>query len=90
MTGNWIQTGSDSSRLQSLLRTAISELNAAASNLVTLKNIMAQMVVNSDYTTIETIFNLQAGQGQTLHDVLGSASDDLQGTLVQGLLQRFG
>lgn len=90
MTGSWVPSGNDQQRLQGQLRGAIAQLAAAAATLVTLSDIMSQMVSGSDYTTIETYFGLATGSGQTLHDVLGTASTDLQGSNVQGLLQRFG
>jgi hypothetical protein len=90
ITGSWVPSGNDQQRLSAQLRGAISQLAAAASTLQTLSNVMSQMVSGSDYTTIETYFGVATGEGQTLHDVLGTASSDLQGSPVQGLLQRFG
>lgn len=91
MVSSWVPTGSDQQRLQGQLRNAISQLTSATSSLLALKNIMAQMLGGgSDYTTIETYFSVSSGNGQPLHDVLGTASDDLQGASVQALLQRFG
>jgi hypothetical protein len=91
MASAWIPTGGDQQRLQGMLHVAINQLTNANAILQTLTNIMAQMLgASSDYTTIETYFGLQAGQGQPLHDVLGSAASDLQGSNIQGLLQRFG
>jgi hypothetical protein len=71
-------------------RSAISQLAASAAALQTLANIMAQMVASSDYTTVETYFGLATGSGQTLSTVVGTASADLQGSPIQGLLQRLG
>jgi hypothetical protein len=90
ITGSWVPSGNDQQRLSGTLRGAISQLASSAASLQTLANIMSQMVASSDYTTIETYFGLAAGTGQTLHDVLGTASTDLQGGNIQGLLQRFG
>lgn len=91
MSSAWVPTGNDQTRLQNQLRVAIQQLAAAASSLEALSNVMAQMLNGGvDYTTIETYFGVPTGQGQTLHDVVGTASTDLQGTNVQGLLQRFG
>lgn len=91
MASAWVPTGNDQTRLQNQLRVAIQQLAAAASSLESLSNVMAQMLNGgTDYTTIETYFGVPTGQGQTLHDVVGTASTDLQGTNVQGLLQRFG
>lgn len=90
VTGSWVPSGGDQARLSGSLRSAISQLASSAAALVTLSNIMSQMVVGSDYTTIETYFGLATGTGQTLHDVLGTASTDLQAGNIQGLLQRFG
>ncbi len=89
MVGNWVSTGNDAQRLGGQLRAAITQLGAAANTLAALKNVMAQMVASSDYTTIEAEFGVPAGSGQTLHDVLGTASDTLQASDVQALLQRF-
>lgn len=90
ITGSWVPSGNDQQRFQSQLRGAIIQLASAAATLSTLSNIMSQMVSGSDYTTIETYFGVATGYGQTLHDVLGTAATDLQGSNVQGLLQRFG
>lgn len=91
MTGNWVPSGNDQQRLQAQLRGAITQLAAAAVGLQSLSNIMSQMVGGgTDYTTVETYFGLQAGQGAVLSSVVGTASGDLQGGNVQGLLQRFG
>jgi hypothetical protein len=89
MTGSWIPSGNDASRLGGQLRTAVAQLTAAAQTLQTLKNVMAQMTVGTDYTTVEAYFGLQAGTGGAVHDLVGSASDDLQGSLIQGLIQRL-
>lgn len=90
MASAWIPTGADNQRLGPQLRTAVSQLASAAAGLLTLKNCMAQMLNGgTDYTTIESAFGLQAGTGQAVHDIVGSASDDLQGSFVQGLLQRL-
>jgi hypothetical protein len=91
IAGSWVPSGNDQPRLTGQMRSAIAQLQAAAATLGSLKNIMAQMVGGgTDYSTIETYFAVGTGYGQTLHDVLGTASDDLQGSNVQGLLQRFG
>ena len=91
MASAWIPTGNDQQRLQGQVRSTISQLAAAANTALTLTKIMSQMLNNgSDYTTIETYFGLQSGQGQSLSDVMGTASSDLQGSNIQALLQRFG
>jgi hypothetical protein len=90
IAGSWVPSGNDQQRLTGQLRGAVSQLAGSAATLQTLANIMSQMLAASDYTTIETYFGLAAGSGQTLHDVLGTASSALQQSGVQGLLQRFG
>lgn len=90
ITGSWVPSGNDQQRLQGQLRSTIQQLASATSGAQSLANIMSQMVSGSDYTTIETYFGIATGSGQTLHDVLGTASTDLQGSNIQGLLQRFG
>lgn len=87
--GTWVPTGGDQVRLNNQLRAAVQQLTNAANNLLVLKNIMSQMAPASNYSDIETYFGAQAGSGQTLKDVLGTASDGLQGAGVQALIQRF-
>ncbi len=90
IVGSWVPSGNDQQRLTAQLRGAISQIAAAAATLQGLSNVMSQMVANSDFTTIENYFSVPTGSGQALHDVLGTASGDLQGGNIQGLLQRFG
>jgi hypothetical protein len=87
---SWVASGNDTQRLTAQLRGAISQLAASAATLQALTNVMSQMVAQADFTTIESSFGLAPGDGQTLHDVVGTASVDLQGGNIQGLLQRFG
>ncbi len=89
ITGSWVPSGNDQQRRQAQLRGAIQQLAAATATLLSESNIMSQMLANSDYTTIETYYGVPTGSGQTLHDVLGTASTALQGGSIQGLLQRF-
>ena len=89
MTGSWIPTGADSARLGAQLRTAVTQLTAAANALLVLKTVMAQMAPGTDYTTIESSFGLQTGNGQSVHDIVGSASDALQAAAPQALIQRL-
>ena len=90
LVGNWIPRGNDSQRLGGQLAALIAQLSAAAATAASLSNVMSQMAPSGDYTTIESTFGLQPGQGQTLHDVVGTVSTDLSGGNIQGLLQRFG
>ena len=89
ITGSWIPSGNDTPRNQARLRNAIQQLAFAAEELLAIKNVMAQMVSGADYTSIETYFAVPTGSGQAVHDIVGSASDDLQGATVQALLQRL-
>jgi hypothetical protein len=90
VVGNWLPTGNDAARLPATLRAAVAQLQAAANTLLALKGTMAQMLAGgSDYTTVETYFGLQAGAGQTVSGLVGTASDQLQTSQVQGLLQRL-
>lgn len=95
MTGSWIQTGlpanssSDTQRLNNQLRQFINALTLAAELGPIITNTMAQMVSGTDYTTIESAFGLQAGTGQSVHDIVGTANTDLQGSNIQGLIQRL-
>jgi hypothetical protein len=90
ITGSWCPSGNDQNRLTNRMRNAIQQLQFSVSELLALQNIMAQMVVASDYTTIEAYFSVPTGSGQAAHDVLGTASTALQAAGVQGLIQRFG
>jgi hypothetical protein len=91
MVGNWIPTGNDQARLTAQLRGAVNQLTQAAATLLGISNIMSQMVAGgTDYTTVETYFGLQTGTGVTVVPIVGTASTDLQGSNIQGLLQRLG
>ncbi len=90
VVGSWVPSGNDLQRRQAQLRGAIQQLAAATATLLSESNIMSQMLASSDYTTIEMYYGVPTGSGQTLHDVVGTASSALQQSNIQGLLQRFG
>lgn len=49
------------------------QLNATYQQLDTLKRLMDQMVVGSDYTLLEAQFGLAAGQGVTAYNLVAGA-----------------
>lgn len=51
-----------------------------------LKNIMTNMVDGVDYTAIETYFGLQAGQGETVFNMVNSARSTVFGSATKGLV----
>jgi hypothetical protein len=90
MVGSWIPSGNDQQRLTNELRIAVQQLQQAAQRLQAISNTMAQMAPAADVTTIEQYFTIQAGSGQAVKDLIGSAATALSGnTFVQGVLQRL-
>lgn len=91
MASNWIKTGNDSPRLQSLARQYVQALITAWELGPVLVNTLAQMLGGgADYTTIESVFNLDAGKGQTFKDLIGSANTDVRASSnVDALVQKL-
>jgi hypothetical protein len=91
MIGNWIPSGANEEvRLTNRLRNTVQQLQFATSELLIIHNIMAQMAPGTDYSDIETYFQLIVGTGHSVHDIVGTASDALQASDVQALIQRLG
>jgi len=98
LTGNWVpvpSTDSGGQRLQQQFRADMQQLAQIAANMQARAKLLGGMAPSTDVTTIETVFNLAAGQGQTFKNVLTSASNDLNGinggsTFIQQLLQNYG
>jgi hypothetical protein len=68
-------------RLGQQLRTAVDQLQAARQALQKLKATMDTQINGSDYSMIEAQFGLQAGQGQTLYNLVAGGNTDLAGSV---------
>jgi hypothetical protein len=68
-------------RLGQQLRNAVDQLQAAKQALAKLKAIMDTQVNGGDYSMVEAQFGLQAGQGQTLYNLVAGGNTDLGGSV---------
>ena len=83
-------TITDGSRLGNQARNAVTTIQSARKQIVDLKAIMETQIDNGSYTLLEQQFGLQAGQGETLYNLIAGVNTDMSTFNVGALIARLG
>lgn len=70
--------------------TAVDNLRNARDRLQHAKNVMEACIDGADYTTLETLFGVPTGSGQTLYNLVAGVVSDLSGFNTSATVARIG
>lgn len=89
MPTNFLQVNT-STRLGADLRRAVDQLRDVRDRLERLKNVLDTQVDGVNYSLVESQFGLQAGEGQTVYNLVAGAFTAVDAAAVQQLINRVG
>ena len=72
------------------LLTAVAQMREARDRLDHAKAVMETAIDGSDYSRVEQLFGIEAGQGQTAYNLVAGVCTDLGGFNVSAMIARMG
>ena len=72
------------------LLTAVAQMREARDRLDHAKAVMETAIDGSDYSRVEQIFGIEAGQGQTAYNLIAGAATDMAGFNISATIARMG
>jgi hypothetical protein len=90
MANTHINVGREANGHEQTLRREVDRLWACAEGVSQIKLIMEEAAAAPDWTGVETLFGLAAGQGETVYNLVVGANTALQASGIQQLIRRLG
>lgn len=72
------------------LLTAVAQLREARDRLDHAKAVMETCIDTDDYSRVESLFGIEAGQGQTAYNLIAGVCTDLAGYNLSATIARIG
>lgn len=72
------------------LLTAVAQMREARDRLDHAKAVMETAINDGDYSRVEQIFGIEAGQGQTAYNLIAGAATDMAGFNISATIARMG
>ena len=90
MANTHINIGRSDDGLKSQARRGIDRLWETVEGFERLKRIMDEAAAPPDWTGVESLLGLSAGEGETVYNLIAGVNAVLQGSAVQQLVRRLG
>ena len=72
------------------LLTAVAQLREARDRLDHAKAVMETCISTGDYSRVETVFGVEAGQGETVYNLVAGVCTDVAGFNISATIARMG
>ena len=90
MANTHINVGREANGHEQTLRREVDRLWSCVEGVAQIKLIMEEAADAPTWTGVETLFGLEAGQGETVYNLIVGADTALQGSGIQQLARRLG
>jgi hypothetical protein len=90
MANTHINVGREANGHEQTLRREVDRLWACVEGVAQIKLVMEEAAAAPDWTGVETLFGLAAGQGETVYNLIVGANTALQDSGIQQLIRRLG
>lgn len=90
MASSHIEIRGGDSRLSSSVRSAIDQLRNVQESLQRAKEIMDQVALGEDWTSLAAKLNVTTAEAQAVYNLWGSAATEIRATFLTQLVARLG